>query len=113
MKVTDITKYMCHRRPDRTFSYKGRYFPVCARCTGFYTGLFLFEIYNLLSRVDISFNLFLISLVLIIPAFVDGFTQYLGWRESFNILRFVTGLLGGIGLIIALTFIFRTIVAYI
>lgn len=113
MKVTDITKYMCHRRPDRTFSYKGHYFPVCARCTGFYTGLILFVIYNILNHVDLSFNLFLISLILMIPAFIDGFTQYLGLRESFNTLRFVTGVIGGIGLIIAITFIIKNIVSYL
>lgn len=24
----------CHRRPERSFFYKGRQFPICARCTG-------------------------------------------------------------------------------
>lgn len=109
MKGPDITKYMCHRRPDRTFSYNGHYFPVCARCTGFYTGLFIFEIYTLLNNVNISFLLFLLSLVLILPAFIDGFTQFLGLRESFNSLRFVSGFIGGIGLIIALTYFFKTL----
>ena len=103
MKVPDITKYMCHRHPDRTFSYNGHYFPVCARCTGFYTGLFIFEIYTLFN------NVILLSLVLILPAFIDGFTQFLGLRESFNSLRFVSGFIGGIGLIIALTYIFKTL----
>ena len=24
----------CHQRPDRSFSFRGRQFPLCARCTG-------------------------------------------------------------------------------
>jgi uncharacterized membrane protein len=35
-----------------------------------------------------------------IPAAADGFTQLFGWRESNNNLRFLTGFIGGIGLII-------------
>ncbi len=40
------------------------------------------------------------SVILLIPAGVDGFTQLLGLRKSNNNLRFVTGVIGGIGLII-------------
>ena len=33
-----------------------------------------------------------------IPAGIDGLTQYIRQRESNNTLRFTTGLLGGLGL---------------
>jgi len=36
--------------------------------------------------------------MLVVPAVYDGLTQFLGLRESDNTLRFVTGLMGGIGL---------------
>lgn len=82
----------CHRRPDRSFFFRGRQFPVCARCTGILLGylsfpLFLFGVLNLS---------LLVTLLLLIPTLVDGFTQALGWRESNNWLRFATGLLVGI-----------------
>ena len=35
-----------------------------------------------------------------IPTVIDGFTQFLGLRESNNNLRFVSGVIGGVGLII-------------
>ena len=35
-----------------------------------------------------------------IPTAVDGFTQFLGLRKSNNNLRFISGVIGGIGLII-------------
>lgn len=28
----------CHQMPERSFSYKGKQFPVCARCTGIFIG---------------------------------------------------------------------------
>ena len=41
-------------------------------------------------------------MILMIPVAIDGVTQYFGPRESTNNLRFVTGFIGGIGLIIFL-----------
>ena len=37
---------------------------------------------------------------MIIPTFIDGVTQLFGLRQSNNILRFVTGLIAGVGLVI-------------
>ena len=98
----NITKYICHRMPERSFFIKGHQFPVCARCTGFYTGLALFLVYNCFYPIDYSLNLFILSIVLMIPSAIDGFTQLFKLRESNNTLRFLTGLAGGIGLIIFL-----------
>ena len=94
------SKILCHRMPERSFHYKNHQFPVCARCTGFYTGLLVFLIYNIFYPINYTFNLFIISLILLVPAGIDGFTQFLGLRESNNNLRFATGFIGGIGLII-------------
>ena len=44
-----------------------------------------------------------------IPVAIDGVTQYFGPRESSNNLRFITGFIGGIGLIIFLKIIIRGI----
>ncbi|MBQ3473297.1 MAG: DUF2085 domain-containing protein, partial [Methanobrevibacter sp.] len=33
----DYTKLICHRMHERSFFIKGHQFPVCARCTGFYS----------------------------------------------------------------------------
>ena len=37
---------------------------------------------------------------MIFPTFIDGFTQFLGFRESNNTLRFSTGLIAGVGIVI-------------
>lgn len=89
---------ICHRLPERTFNIKGYYFPVCARCTGFYISAFCYFIYVYFFYVQYSLNLILLGLLMLIPAFLDGFTQLLDFRYSNNTLRLFTGLVGGIGL---------------
>lgn len=77
-------------------------FPVCARCTGILVG---YLIGILLASVKICSlkN----SVLLSIPMILDGGTQYLHWRESNQILRFFTGIGGGIGIIQILVHILR------
>lgn len=98
--MMDLTKYICHRIPERSFFLKGHQFPVCARCTGFYISIFSYAIYAMLFPIHYEVHSFLIGLILIFPALLDGSTQYFEIRESNNILRLLTGLLGGIGLMI-------------
>ena len=105
----ELTKYICHRMPERSFFIKGHQFPVCARCTGFYTGLIVFLIWNCFFELNNDIGTLLISMILMIPVAIDGITQYFGPRESTNTLRFITGFIGGIGLIIFLKIIIRGI----
>lgn len=111
MNLEKYTKYLCHRNPRRSFFFRGHQFPVCARCTGFYISgiltiallrIFSWDFYYLYINND-YFSVFLllsISIILLIPAGIDGTTQLLNIRESNNILRLITGLLGGLGLIL-------------
>ncbi|WP_296790545.1 DUF2085 domain-containing protein [uncultured Methanobrevibacter sp.] len=103
----NLTKYICHRIPERSFFIKGHQFPVCARCTGFYTGLIVYLVFNYFFEHNYDINTLIISIILMIPAAVDGLTQYFGPRESTNTLRFITGFIGGLGLIIFLKIIIR------
>jgi uncharacterized membrane protein len=103
----DLTKYICHRIPERSFFIKGHQFPVCARCTGFYAGLVAYLIGSLFYSHPYDLKMLVISMVLMVPAAIDGLTQYFGPRESTNNLRFITGFIGGIGLIIFLKIIIR------
>ena len=105
----NVSKYICHRKPERSFFFKGHQFPVCARCTGFYTGLAVFLIWNCFFKISYDIPTLVLSMVMMVPAAADGVTQYFGPRESTNNLRFVTGFIGGIGLIIFLKIIMRWI----
>ena len=94
----NILNLICHRKPERSFFIKNHQFPVCARCTGFYISVFLYFIYVYFFYIEYTWFLITVAVFLLVPAFIDGLTQLLGYRESNNILRLVTGLLGGLGL---------------
>ena len=90
--------FICHRQPERTFKIRNHYFPVCSRCTGIYIGAFSY--YTFVYFVYVQYNIIMIlaAVLMILPTFSDGLTQFFGFRESNNILRFLTGLIAGIGL---------------
>ncbi len=92
-----ITKYLpiifgCHCRADRSFYFKDKKFPICARCTGELIGIilsiFLYRFY--------SFSI-LVNIIVMIPMMIDGFFQLLTKYESNNFKRLVTGILFGYG----------------
>ncbi len=109
--IMNVAKYICHQKPERSFFIKGHQFPVCARCTGFYSGLAVYLIWNLFNTHSYDLNMLIFSIILMIPVAADGLTQYFGPRESTNNLRFITGFIGGIGLIIFLKIIIRWVLS--
>lgn len=95
-----LFKYICHQIPERSFYIKGHQFPVCSRCTGFYISAIIYCILAMFVPFKYNFQTFLLCICFIIPSFLDGFTQYIGIKESNNFLRLVTGLFGGLGVVI-------------
>lgn len=85
----------CHQMPERSFFIREYQFPICARCSGMLVGeiiayIFLFAFKLLLS----PFNAVLFLTVM----FSDWLIQFLKIRQSTNLRRFITGILGGIGI---------------
>ena len=93
MKIGDIQLVTCHKIPSRSFFYKGRQFPLCSRCTGIYLGYLSLPFFT----IDLIHINLLISIILIMPTFIDGLTQAYCNRESNNVLRFITGIMSGVG----------------
>lgn len=85
--------FVCHRLPERSFFYHGRQFPICARCTGILLGYILGIIYGVFFK-PLSIGL---AILLIVPLVLDGYLQYISWRQSTNFRRLSTGILAGIG----------------
>jgi len=50
-----------------------------------------------------------LAFIITIPLIIDGLTQYLGYRESNNVLRFITGLGAGVGFAFLFLFVKITI----
>lgn len=96
----NIMKYFCHQRPDRSFFIHGHQFPVCSRCTGIIIGAASCMIYLYLTRITYDYTMLILCIILQLPYIIDGTTQYLKLRESNNILRLITGILGGVGVVI-------------
>ncbi|MFT3993801.1 MAG: DUF2085 domain-containing protein [Dysgonomonas sp.] len=98
----------CHRKPERSFFWRGKQFPVCARCTGIYIGY--------LSLILFVFNVFYLNIwwtiALILPTCIDGLTQAYCNRESNNTLRFITGVAAGVG-IMSLTNVIGRFLGYL
>ena len=84
----------CHQLPERSFTIKSYTFPVCARCTGVCLGQ-IAAIIAFLSGVRADLE----SCVLLLFIMgLDWLIQQIGWKESTNLRRFVTGICGGFGL---------------
>lgn len=83
----------CHCRSERSFHWKGRQFPICARCTGELVGIVLCLI--TFSMISCSSWIFA---VLMLPMILDGGVQLVTSYESTNSRRFITGMLFGYAL---------------
>ena len=87
----------CHCRPDRSFYYKGKKFPLCARCTGELAGVIMGIALYFVYIPKVS-----VLAALMLPMILDGLVQLFTRYESNNGRRFWTGLLFGYALVMLL-----------
>lgn len=84
----------CHRRPERSFCFRGVTFPICARCTGEFVGILIGILSFGIGAPPIKILIFLL-----LPLIADGSIQALTSYESTNTKRFITGFLFGYALL--------------
>ena len=84
----------CHCREERSFYYKGKRFPICARCTGELVGMIVSAFSCFFFRFSLLWVIFIM-----LPMIADGAVQMFTSYESNNRRRFVTGFLFGFGLV--------------
>jgi uncharacterized membrane protein len=89
-KLLVVGSHMCHQRPERSFFFGFRKYPVCARCTGVYLTAPLGVASVLLPIPPLVYG------VLAAPLVIDGVTQLVTKYESTNSRRFITGALFGV-----------------
>lgn len=82
----------CHQMPERSFFYKGKQFPVCARCTGVIIGQSIALLIGIFK--DIPFRRSILCLAIMGS---DWGLQEIRIKESTNFRRLITGFLGGFG----------------
>lgn len=80
----------CHCIPERCFTFRGRRFPICARCTGEGIGILAAILTIGFWHPGIS-----VLFLLLIPMLADSIVQRMTAYESNNIRRVVTGFFFG------------------
>lgn len=94
-------RMMCHGQVDRAFEIAGTAMPICARCTGIYTGMIVGALWLFLAPFERREKLrFVAGLAIALPMVVDGFMQMFGVWATGNLPRSLTGLFFGIGLVL-------------
>jgi uncharacterized membrane protein len=97
---------LCHQKAERSFFINDNQMPFCSRCTAIWLGLTIGLGFMVFYRVKLDEKFLIIMFIGLIPIGIDGVGQLLGFWESNNIIRLITGLLIGfvcgiaIGLII-------------
>lgn len=91
---------VCHRLAARSFPWGDAFMPLCARCTGIYCGVFLaFCFFLLKKRMDagkpFSKAQTWLTALMILPIALDGLGSYLGFWESNQWRRVLSGGLVG------------------
>ena len=91
---------VCHRLAERSFILEEMQMPLCARCTGIYIGAFFaFCFFVWKNRVQAGKPFSVAQAILtglaIVPVGVDGVGSYLGFWESSQLMRILTGTLVG------------------
>lgn len=86
--------FRCHQLAERSFSFRGIQFPLCARCTGILLGfLLLGPIITVLTPGNPFLSLALIGVMVL-----DGSLQFFGVFPSNNPRRLLSGLGAGYAL---------------
>jgi uncharacterized membrane protein len=87
---------ICHHRKDRSIWFFGLEKMFCARCCGILTG-FIAGVILRIFKIHFSVTM---SIIFILPLVIDGLSQLLGFRESKNYIRLLTGIAFGLGCIL-------------
>jgi uncharacterized membrane protein len=103
----------CHQRENRTLLLNGNQMPFCARCVAIYTFMAVGVAISVFPRMpgydrinDLKWYWLIAALV---PIGIDGVGQLLGFWESTNLMRFITGGLCGLVVGVALGFMLREV----
>jgi len=96
--VLNLYSHFCHQMLERSFAIDGTPLGFCSRCTGFYGGLFWGSLTVATSGGGRSIGLRSLAL-LIAPALIDFWFDLSSLVWGSNVLRCLSGLLAGIGLV--------------
>lgn len=88
-----MTKWPCHRIPERCLTLGKWRMPICARCAGI---IFAFPLGVIVGCYSIFSSRIYVA-IFCIPLILDAGLQSAGYHRSKNYLRLITGVLAGFG----------------
>lgn len=97
--LTYLFSFICHQLADRSLTINNSVMPLCARCTGIYSGFFISTLFQYarnrkvsqLPPLFITFS----SIIAILLMILESIGERLYWWESTNDARFLMGLILG------------------
>ncbi len=99
METINILSYICHQLPDRTLTIDGQLLPLCARCTGIYSGFMLGYMYQIVTLRNTkkfpSKRMILLLLAGIGVTAIDGLGEKVQLWNLSNEIRLFLGLICG------------------
>jgi uncharacterized membrane protein len=104
--VYSIGDRLCHQKSERSLFLNGNEMPFCTRCTAIWLGLAFGIGFMVLYTIDLNEKFFIAIIFSLVPLGIDGIGQLLGFWESTNVIRILTGLPAGIICGVALGIIF-------
>ena len=87
---------LCHQKAERSFFINGNEMPFCSRCTAIWLGLAIGLGFIILYTIQLNEKFLFVIIIGIVPIGIDGVGQLLGFWESTNLIRLITGLMAGI-----------------
>jgi uncharacterized membrane protein len=104
--VYSVGDRICHQKSERSLYLNGNEMPFCTRCTAIWLGLALGLGFMVLYAIELNEKFFIAIIFSLLPLGIDGIGQLLGFWESTNVVRILTGLPAGMLCGVALGIIF-------
>jgi len=87
---------LCHQQSDRSLFINGNQLPFCSRCTAIFFGITLGIGVLVVYLIPLNEKFLFVLLFGLTPIGIDGVGQLLGFWESTNFIRVITGILAGV-----------------
>jgi uncharacterized membrane protein len=110
--VYSIGDRLCHQKAERSLYLNGNEMPFCSRCTAIWLGLAFGMGCMVFYTIELNEKFFIAIILCILPLGIDGMGQLLGFWESSNILRILTGFPAGLVCGIALGVIYDELCSF-
>ncbi len=104
--VYSLGDSLCHQKAERSLFVNGNEMPFCTRCTAIWLGIAIGLGIMVVFTIELDVKFFVTIIAAFVPLGVDGVGQLLGFWESTNVMRILTGLPAGVICGIALGVIF-------